>query len=109
MKESEFQKGLKNDILERFPGAMVLKTDPTNPANPQGIPDLLILYKNKWAALEVKKEEKASKRPNQSYYVDKMNEMSYSSFVSPENKKEVLDDLEGVFKSRRKTRTTESK
>ena len=107
--ETDFQSDLKQDILDRFPGSMVLKTDPKNPFNPQGIPDLIILYKNKWASLEAKREEKASKRPNQPYYVELMNKMSYSSFISPENKEEVLDDLERVFKPRRKARTTESK
>ena len=109
MKETNFQKDLKDDIEEKFPGAMVFKMDPSDPFNPQGIPDLLVLYKNKWASLEVKKSKSASKRPNQPYYVNKMNEMSYAAFVSPENKKEVLDDLERVFKSRRSTRTAVTK
>lgn len=109
MKETQFQKDLKDDIHEKLPGSIVLKMDPSDPFNPQGIPDLLVLYKNKWASLEVKKSKTASKRPNQSYYVNKMNEMSYAAFVSPENKKEVLDDLERVFKSRRSTRTAVAK
>ena len=73
-----------------------MKTDPTYI---QGIPDLLILFKNKWASLEVKKSISASKRPNQEYYVDKMNEMSFSKFICPENKEEVLDELRKAFKS----------
>lgn len=109
MKETNFQKDLKDDIEEKFPGAMVFKMDPSDPFNPQGIPDLIVLYKDKWASLEAKKSKSASRRPNQPYYVNKMNDMSYAAFVSPENKKEVLDDLERVFKSRRKARNTESK
>jgi hypothetical protein len=69
----------------------VLKNDPNYIS---GIPDLLILNGNKWASLEVKKSAKAKHRPNQDYYVDKMNKMSYSSFVYPENKEDVLNDLE---------------
>ena len=87
---------LIKDIKKLFPGCMVMKTDPTYI---QGIPDLLILFKNKWASLEVKKSVGASKRPNQEYYVDKMNEMSFSKFICPENKEEVLDELRKAFKS----------
>ena len=65
----------------------------------QGIPDLLILWKNKWATLECKRSSKASKRPNQEYYVSKMDEMSFSRFIDPENKEEVLNDLEQAFRS----------
>lgn len=94
--EKDFQAKLIKDIKKLFPGCMVMKTDPTYI---QGIPDLLILFKNKWASLEVKKSMGASKRPNQEYYVDKMNEMSFSKFICPENKEEVLDELRKAFKS----------
>ena len=96
MLENEFQSKLIKEIKRRFPGCIVLKNDPTYI---QGIPDLLVLYKDKWAALEVKKEAKASHRPNQDYYVEKMNEMSFSRFIYPENKKEVLDELRRTFES----------
>ena len=66
----------------------------------QGIPDLLVLYKNKWASLENKKSEKATRRPNQEYYVDRMNEMSFSRFIYPENKDEVLNDLKAYFQDK---------
>lgn len=95
MKENQFQSNLIKKIKERFPGCIVLKNDPTYC---QGIPDLLILNKDKWAALECKKNSKASYRPNQQYYVDMMDEMSYAAFVSPENEEDVLHDLERSFK-----------
>ena len=99
MKESKFQSSLKKEIKETFPGCIVTKLDS---GDIQGIPDLLVLYKNKWATLENKKEEKAKHRPNQDYYVDKMNEMSFSRFVYPENKEEVMGELKEYFLKRRK-------
>lgn len=94
-KESEFQKKLKDRLKEQFPGCMVLKNDPNQI---QGVPDLTVLYEDKWAALEVKRSQGASHRPNQNYYIDKMSKMSYASFVSPENVDEVFNELEEVFK-----------
>lgn len=96
MRESEFQKKLKKEIKERFPGSIVYKTDPQQL---QGSPDLIILYGNKWGALEVKKSADAPHRPNQDYRVRQMNEMSFASFIFPENSKEVLDDLAQTFES----------
>ena len=94
MRENAFQKELIIEIKRRFPGAMVLKNDPTYI---QGVPDLLILHKDKWAALECKRSYKAKKQPNQEYYVEKMKEMSFSSFIFPENREEVLNELSRTF------------
>ena len=104
MKESNFQSNLKKEIRERFPGCYILKNDPNCI---QGFPDLLILYEDRWAILECKKSEEDAKhpRPNQPYYVDKLNRMSFSRFIYPENKEEVLDDLYETFKTRRTART----
>lgn len=90
--ESGFQDKLRDTLKELFPGCMIFKMDQI-----QGIPDLLVLYKNKWASLENKKSEKATRRPNQEYYVDRMNKMSFSRFIYPENKDEVLNDLKAYF------------
>lgn len=100
-KESAFQKGLINDLKKRFPGCMVLKNDPNYI---QGIPDLLVLYEGRWAALECKKAKQASHQPNQDYYVERMNEMSFSRFVYPENKEIILDELQQSFRSCRPAR-----
>ena len=92
--ESGFQDNLKKEIEEMFPGCMVFKMDQI-----QGIPDLLVLHNDKWASLERKKNARASKRPNQEYYVELMNGMSFSRFIYPENKEEVLNELQQAFKS----------
>lgn len=97
--ESGFQDRLKKDIETMFPGSMVFKMEQR-----QGIPDLLILYGDRWASLECKKEEKAKRQPNQEYYVGKMNEMSFSRFVYPENREEVLSELQEAFGSSRTSR-----
>lgn len=93
-KESEFQRKLKKEIKSMFPGCIVTKLDP---GDIQGIPDLLVLYKNRWATLENKKSEDADHQPNQDYYVDKMNKMSFSRFIYPENKEQVLEELKENF------------
>lgn len=89
-----FQEKLKKELKQKFPGCIVTKLDSSDI---QGIPDLAIFYGNKWATLEGKKSEKAPKRPNQEYYVGKMNEMSFSRFIYPENKETVLEELEEMF------------
>lgn len=94
MLENKFKTGLINRIKKRFPGSIVLHNDPTFI---QGIPDLLVLYNDKWAALEVKKSATEKHRPNQDYYVDLMNRMSFASFIFPENEKEILDEIERSF------------
>ena len=91
--ESGFQDCLREELKDLFPGCMIFKMDQI-----QGIPDLLILYEDRWAMLECKKSAKASRRPNQEYYVDLLNKMSFSSFIYPENKDEVLDELYAYFK-----------
>lgn len=92
--ENKFQSDLIKELKTRFPGCIVTKLDS---AHIQGIPDLLVLYKNKWVTLECKKSATAPHRPNQEYYVDKMNEMSYSTFIYPENKEEVLNEIQQIF------------
>lgn len=92
--ESGFQDKLRDELKNLFPGCLVFKMDQI-----QGIPDLLVLYKNMWGFLECKKSAKASKRPNQEYYVEMLNQMSFAKFICPENKEEVLHELCKAFKS----------
>ena len=94
--ERDFQAGLIKELKIMFPGCIVMKNDSSYI---QGIPDLLVLHNDKWASLEVKKSVNAKKQPNQEYYVGRMNEMSFSSFISPENKEDVLCELRKTFES----------
>ena len=92
--ESGFQDKLVKELKETFPGCMTFKMEQI-----QGIPDLLVLYKDKWATLECKQFARAKKQPNQEYYVGLMNDMSFSRFVCPENKDQVLNELRDVFEN----------
>ena len=94
MLENRFKTKLIGELKNMFPGCIVTHLDPNEI---QGIPDLLILYKHKWAALEGKKHEDAPVRPNQEYYVNLMDDMSFASFIYPENKDEVLYELSRHF------------
>lgn len=97
MLENKFQANLIKTLKVRYPGCIVMKNDSSYI---QGIPDLIVLSGDKWAALECKKSSKASHRPNQDYYVEKMNDMSYASYISPENQEEVFEDLNRLFGER---------
>lgn len=94
-RENSFQKQLISELKKLFVGCIVLKTDPNYK---QGLPDLLILWHDKWAALECKRSVGAPHRPNQKYYVDLMNKLSFARFIFPENKEEVLHELQQAFK-----------
>ena len=94
--ERAFQSSLVQELKSIFPGAIVTKLDS---GYIQGIPDLLILHKDKWATLECKKDSRSMTRPNQKYYVDRMDEMSFSRFIHPENKEEVLRELQQALGS----------
>lgn len=103
--ESRFQLRLIDELKELFHGCIVLKND----ANYiQGFPDLTILYKDRWATLECKRSENENRQPNQHYYVEVTNQMSFSAFIYPENKEEVLNELQSAFRSRRATRISRS-
>ena len=97
--ESRFQKDFIDEAKKRYPGCIAIKNDP---CYIQGFPDWTILYEDKWAVLEMKKERGAQKQPNQEYYVDKLNKMSFSRLVFPENKEEVFEDLDALFKRKRR-------
>lgn len=92
--EARFQSSLISKLRKRFEGCVILKND----ANYiQGIPDLLILYRDRWAALECKRSSRSPHRPNQDYYVELLNRMSFAAFIYPENEEEILNAMEHTF------------
>lgn len=94
MLERDYQKSLIEKLEGMFPGCFILKNDP---GYLQGVPDLLILFGDRWAMLEVKASAKAPSRPNQPYYVELLNRMSFARFIYPSNEQEVLDALREEF------------
>ena len=106
MRESGFQARLIRTLKERFPGCVVLKND----ANYiQGIPDLTVFYNDRWAMLECKRSENENHQPNQDYYVERMDDMSFARFIFPENMEEVLNELERSWSPKRSTRFSKRK
>jgi len=104
MRENGYQPKLIEKLERMFPGCVILKNDTSYL---QGIPDLLVLYKNKWAMLEVKASPTSPHQPNQDYYVDVLDIMSFSAFIYPENEEEVLNDLQQAFEPRRTARLSQ--
>lgn len=94
MLESQYQLKLRKRLEEEFPGCFVMKNDTLYR---QGVPDLLVLFEDKWAMLEVKKSADAPHEPNQDYYIELFGQMSYASFIYPENEERVFDELHAAF------------
>lgn len=99
--ESKFQSDLIYELKQLYPGCIILKNDPNYM---QGFPDLLMLYGDRWAAFEVKASKKARHRPNQEYYIMVLNDMSYATFVYPQNKEVFLHELQQTLRPNRRTR-----
>ena len=96
MLERNFQRQLISRLESIFPGCIILKNDPTYL---QGFPDLIILFKDRWAVLEFKKSIFESYQPNQEYYLAKTSVMSYSATVYPENMEEILNELQQALRA----------
>lgn len=102
MQERDFQAKVIKEIKEMFPEGFVLKCDGSN--TPQGFPDILIINNNKWAVLEFKRSEKeryskSGLQPHQEYYISRLGEMSFAEFIYPENKEEILDELQQALRT----------
>lgn len=104
MREREYQSHVINRLQSLFPGCLILKNDPTYI---QGVPDLSIFWGSHWAMLEVKLSHDSPEQPNQRYYVETLNEMSFAAFIFPEVEDGVIDALQSAFGSPRQARLFE--
>lgn len=91
MSESKFQARLVKKLRAMFPGCVILKNDPSHLL---GIPDLSVFYGNRWVMLECKAAYDSPVQPNQPFYVEKLNGMSYAAFIYPENEEEILREVQ---------------
>jgi len=98
MNETAYRRGLVKRIHDLLPGCVIMKNDP---AELQGVPDILILYNNTWAMLEIKIDDAADRQPNQEFYVKTFNDMSFAAFINPGNEEAVLNDLQSTFRHSR--------
>lgn len=106
MRESQYQAYLIELLRELLPGCYILKTD----ANYiQGFPDLLILFNDKWGVLEVKRSLREPYQPNQEYYLDELNKLSFAAMICPENQEDVLHALQATLRARRPARLSQRK
>lgn len=103
MAESKFQADLVKKLNRLFPRCVILKNDS---GYRQGVPDLIILHRDRWAMLECKRSRNAAQQPNQDYYVEQLGEMSFAAFIYPENEDEVLHDLQRAFSIQRNARVS---
>jgi hypothetical protein len=105
VRESQYQAKIIKKIKEMFPGCEVFKTDA---GYRQGFPDIVVLWDDYWACLEVKTEPAYLAEPNQDYYINKLNDMSFAAYIYPESEAEVLNALQQAFESPRRTRVSKS-
>lgn len=96
--ERDIQPRIISKLEKRLPGALIYKGDTRFK---QGSPDLIILYNDRWAMLEVKRSATARKRPNQEHYINKLNNMSYAALIHPDNEEDILDELQRSLQTER--------
>jgi len=92
--EREYQSILIKKLRNVFPGSFIMKT---NGLYFPSFPDLLILHKDKWACLEIKRDEKSYFRPNQLETIKTLDDLSFARVIFPKNELEVLKELNNFF------------
>lgn len=103
--ESSFKARVVKHIREELLPGCILTTG--NSASQQGIPDVFIVYHNKWAMLEFKRAANSVHQPNQDYFVRMLDEWSFAAFIFPENEEEVLSALQSTLRPRRQARLSQ--
>jgi len=96
--ERVYQMQLIRRLKHEFPGLVVLKNDPNYI---QGFPDLTLLHFDRWGVLETKPSLDAPFQPNQEYYLDLLNGMSFGRVIAPENEVEIVHELYQSFSAPR--------
>lgn len=91
MTENQYQLMLIKEIRSWDQDIFVF---PMDGGDYQGFQDILILYKDMYALLEVKMAEDSHRQPNQDWYVEYFSQHVFSSFIWPEIEREVLNDLQ---------------
>lgn len=89
--ESRFQSSVKHELETKYPGCIVRKNPP---GQENGFPDLVMYYGPIWAMFECKREKDARKRPNQKWWVERLDEMSFARLIFPENRERVMGELD---------------
>jgi hypothetical protein len=102
--ERDYQAKLIKKLRNLFPGCVILKNDTDYL---QGIPDISIFYGERWAMLEVKASARSPLQPNQDYYVEMLNRMSFAAFICPSNEQEILRALQQALEPRRNARLSQ--
>ncbi len=101
--ESRYQAKVIKKLKLMFPHCIIMNTDTQYQ---QGFPDLIILFEEYWASLEVKASASAPKQPNQDYFLERLGEMSFAARIYPENEEEVLNALQQAFRPPRRARVS---
>lgn len=96
MLERNYQAKLIKKLNRLFPGCWIEKADS---GYQQGTLDLTIYLGRRWGKLEVKAHEGAPEQPNQAYFVEMFNRMSFAAFIYPENEEAVLHALQLALES----------
>ena len=92
--EREYQPHVISRLQTEFPGGIVMKNDA---GYRQGYPDLIYTY-GKTIHLETKRDDTASFRPNQTYYINLINEQGgFARKICPENEDEIFKEIADYF------------
>lgn len=114
MREDVYHTKLVKRLDHTFPGCIIVRLDPRfvdfyidGERYSQGVLDILVLYRGRVAALELKRARTAAKQANQEYFVQQFGDVCFAAFIFPENEEEVLNDLQQAFSSRRSARASQ--
>lgn len=94
VKESDFQAKVIKQLKSM--GLAVVKNQ-AGPGVPTGFPDITAFGEGIYFCLECKTSARAKKQPRQDYWVNKLNEWSYATFIYPSNYDKVMSEIKYVI------------